>query len=119
MVNHHRGEVEAIFDGQSYRLCLTLGALAELENAFGEEDMLAIAERFEQGRIKAAEAIRIIGAGLRGGGHDIDDESVARMQSDSGAAGFVEVVARLFAATFCLPVTPGEEVRETEAPGKL
>lgn len=119
MVNHHRGEVEAIFDGQSYRLCLTLGALAELENAFGEEDMLAIAERFEQGRIKAAEAIRIIGAGLRGGGHDIDDESVARMQSDSGAAGFVEVVARLFAATFCQPVTSGEEVRETEAPGKL
>ena len=35
MVNGHRGEIEA-----------TLGALAELEHTFGEEDMLAVAERF-------------------------------------------------------------------------
>jgi hypothetical protein len=35
MVNRHRGEIEAILDGKSYRLCLTLGALAELEHAFG------------------------------------------------------------------------------------
>lgn len=103
MVNRQRGEIEAKFDGQRYCLCLTLGALAELESAFGEEDMLAIAERFEQGRIRAAEVIRIIGAGLRGGGHDIDDDTVANMRSESGAAGFVEVVARLFAATFCQP----------------
>jgi uncharacterized phage protein (TIGR02216 family) len=38
MVNRHRGEIEAMLDGRSYRLCLTLGALAELEYAFGEDD---------------------------------------------------------------------------------
>lgn len=43
MVNRYRGEIEAILDGKSYRLCLTLGALAELEHAFGEDDMLAVA----------------------------------------------------------------------------
>jgi hypothetical protein len=100
MVNRHRGEIEAILDGKSYRLCLTLGALAELEHAFGENDMLAIAERFEAGRIAARDAIRMIGAGLRGAGYEIGDEEVASMRSDGGAAGFVEIVARLLAATF-------------------
>ncbi|RMF07847.1 MAG: gene transfer agent family protein, partial [Alphaproteobacteria bacterium] len=66
MANPLRGEIEASFDGRRYRLCLTLGALAELEAVFGEDDMLAVAERFEAGRISARDAIRIIGAGLRG-----------------------------------------------------
>ena len=118
VVNRHRGEIEAKFDGQSYCLCLTLGALAELESAFGEEDMLAIAERFEKGRIRAAEVIQIIGAGLRGGGHDIDDGTVANMRSESGAAGFVEVVARLFAVTFGQPENTAGGGEETPSVGK-
>jgi uncharacterized phage protein (TIGR02216 family) len=100
MVNRHRGEIEATLDGKSYRLCLTLGALAELEHAFGEDDMLAVAERFEAGRIAAREAIRMIGAGLRGAGYEIDDDAVASMRVEGGAAGFVDIVARLLAATF-------------------
>jgi hypothetical protein len=100
MVNRHRGEIEAVLDGKGYRLCLTLGALAELEHAFGEDDMLAVAERFERGRIAAKDAIKIIGAGLRGAGYDFDDGCVASMRSEMGAAGFVDIVARLLAATF-------------------
>ena len=107
MVNRHRGEIEAILDGKSYRLCLTLGALAELEHAFGEDDMLAVAERFEAGRIAAKDAIRMIGAGLRGAGYELDDEAVAAMKSEGGAAGFVDIVARLLAATFTA-LRPGE-----------
>ncbi len=105
MPNLHRGEIEAILDGRSYKLCLTLGALAELEAAFGDEDMLALADRFGRGRLSARDAIRIIGAGLRGAGHEIADTAVLRMQAESGAAGFVEIVSRLLAATF------GSEVR--------
>jgi uncharacterized phage protein (TIGR02216 family) len=93
MVNRHRGEIEAILEGKSYRLCLTLGALAELEHAFGEDDMLAVAERFEAGRIAAKDAIRMIGAGLRGAGYELDDEAVAAMKSEGGAAGFVDIGA--------------------------
>jgi hypothetical protein len=100
MVNRHRGEIEATLDGKSYRLCLTLGALAELEHAFGEDDMLAVAERFEAGRLAARDAIKMIGAGLRGAGYEIADEAVAAMHADGGAAGFVDIVARLLAATF-------------------
>ena len=100
MPNAHRGEIEACLDGRRFRLCLTLGALAELEHAFGKEDMLALAERFQAGRLSARDAVRIIGAGLRGAGSDIADEAVARMQAEGGAAGFVDIVARLLNATF-------------------
>ena len=100
MPNSHRGEIEAQLDGRTHTLCLTLGALAELEHAFGHEDMLALAERFQSGRLSARDAARIIGAGLRGAGHDICDDAVARMQAEGGAAGFVDIVARLLSATF-------------------
>ena len=100
MPNRHRGEIEAVLDGVPRRLCLTLGALAELEAAFGDEDMLALATRFESGRLGARDCVRIIGAGLRGAGRDVRDDEVARMQADGGAAGFVDIVARLLSATF-------------------
>ena len=100
MPNLHRGEIEAILDGRAHRLCLTLGALAELEAAFGDEDMLALAERFGRGRLSARDATRIIGAGLRGAGADIPDANVQCMQADGGAAGFVDIVARILAVTF-------------------
>jgi hypothetical protein len=100
MANRHRGEIEARLDGTSWRLCLTLGALAELEAAFGATDMLALAARFETGRLSALDCVRIIGAGLRGAGHEVSDADVADMQAEGGAAGFVAIVARLLSVTF-------------------
>ena len=104
MANKYRGEIAANLDGSAHTLCLTLGALAELESAFGSDDMLSLANRFSGGRISATDCVRIIGAGLRGGGHDIADDAVACMRGDDGAAGFVDIVARLLAATFGGPV---------------
>jgi hypothetical protein len=98
--NKHRGEITADFDGKPHTLCLTLGALAELEAAFGDEDMLALALRFQSGRIAARDALRIIGAGLRGGGHALSDDDVAQLRTDDGAAGYVRIVAALLGATF-------------------
>jgi hypothetical protein len=106
MPNLHRGEIEACLDGKPFRLCLTLSALAELEHTFGHEDMLALAERFQSGRLSARDAQRIIGAGLRGAGAEIADEAVGRMQTDGAAAGFVDIVARLLSATFGGPAAP-------------
>lgn len=62
--------------------------------------MVGLASRFERGRISARDAQRVIGAGLRGAGYDISDAVVASMQADGGAAGFVDIVARLLSATF-------------------
>ncbi len=117
MPNPHRGEIEARLDGRPYTLCLTLGALAELEHAFGHEDMLALAERFQSGRLSARDAQRIIGAGLRGAGHDLSDDDVARMQADAGAAGYVDIVARLLSATFGVkPPAPAQAGADTTVP---
>lgn len=100
MPNHHRGEIAARLDGHDHTLCLTLGALAELEDAFGDVDMLALAERFERGRLSSRDIVRIVGAGLRGAGNDIPDAAVASMHCEGGAAGWVDIVARLLTATF-------------------
>src|SRR5687767_8617293 len=106
MANKHRGEIEAELGGETYVLCLTLGPLAEFEHAYGGQDLIAIAERFETGRIGATDAIRVIGAGLRGGGTKISDEAVAALQVAGGAAGYVSIVAKLLTATFASPEIP-------------
>jgi hypothetical protein len=100
MPNLHRGEIEAEIGGARRKLVLTLGALAELEAAFGAEDLVALAERFGTGRLKARDLVRVIGAGLRGAGEAISDDDVARLSVDGGAAGYVRIAADLLAATF-------------------
>ena len=100
MPNAHRGEISALFDDAPHTLVLTLGALAELESAFGATDMLALAERFQSGRLSATDAIRIIGAGLRAAGHALSDDDVSRLRTPDGAAGYVGIVAKLLAASF-------------------
>ncbi len=100
MPNRHRGEIEAEIGGHKRTLVLTLGALAELESAFGDGDLVALAERFGQGRMSARDLIRIIAAGLRGAGESVTDDEVAAMASPDGAEGYVRIAAALIEATF-------------------
>lgn len=100
MANRRRGEIEAVLDGEARVLVLTLGALAELEAAFGAGDLSALAARFSEGRLSALDAVRIIGAGLRGAGAAVSDDEVAAMRAEGGAAGFARIVAELLAVTF-------------------
>lgn len=64
--NHARGEVIQELGGQPRRLCLTLGALAELETAFGLEGWEALSERLR--RLSAKDLLLVLAALLRGGG---------------------------------------------------
>ncbi len=98
--NLRRGEIAAQLDGRERRLCLTLGALAELEAAFAADDLNALVERFSAGRFAASDIVRILGAGLRGAGEDVSDEEVGRMRCDGGAAGYARIVADLLGQTF-------------------
>ena len=100
MANRHRGEIDAEIGGARRRLVLTLGALAELEHAFGADDLVALSERFGTGRLKARDLTRIIGAGLRGAGEAVSDDEVSGMAVDGGAQGYVRIAAALIAATF-------------------
>ncbi|MCF6322353.1 MAG: gene transfer agent family protein [Rhizobiaceae bacterium] len=98
--NKYRGEISATLDGRDWQLCLTLGALAELEARLGEEDITALARRFSSGRLSAKDMQIIIAVGLRGGGHDIADDEVAQMRSNDGLTGYARIVADLLTATF-------------------
>src|SRR4051812_28904096 len=100
MTNRHRGEIEAQLGGVKRTLVLTLGALAELEDAFGADDLGALTRRFASGRLGARDLTRIIAAGLRGAGEAVSDEQVAAMAVDGGAQGYVRIAAELIAATF-------------------
>jgi hypothetical protein len=103
MANRHRGEIEAEIGGVRRKLVLTLGALAELEDAFGADDLVALTERFASGRLKARDLTRIIAAGLRGAGDMVSDNEVAAMEIDGGAQGYVRIAAELVAVTFGEP----------------
>jgi hypothetical protein len=98
--NRRRGEVDLVIGGERRILCLTLGALAELETAFAADNLAALAERFSGGRLKASDLIRILGAGLRGGGNLFSDEDVALSDIEGGVSGAVAAVADLLALTF-------------------
>lgn len=98
--NRRRGEISAVLDGRPRKLCLTLGALAELEAAYAADDLAALVGRFSAGRLSALDMMRVIGAGLRGAGEEISDEEVGAMQANDGATGFAAIVADLLTATF-------------------
>lgn len=100
MANRHRGEIAACLDGRQMTLCLTLGALAELESAFEADDITQLTERFGEGRLASDDMVRIIGAGLRGAGFTFSDEEVREMQAEGGALGFARIVSELLAVTF-------------------
>src|SRR5947209_20135332 len=118
MPNLHRGEIEAEIGGARRRLVLTLGALAELEAAFGADDLTALAERFGSGRLKARDLVCIIGAGLRGAGEAVSDEEVARMPVADGAAGYVRIASHLINATFGGEAAAPNPPRPQEAPAR-
>ena len=98
--NRRRGEIAARFDGETRLLCLTLGALAELESAFDVANLSELAARFEAGRLSASDIIRIVGAGLRGAGNRLSDEDVAEMSTEGGAAGFARIATELLWVSF-------------------
>jgi len=100
MSNQRRGDVDAVLDGTNYTLRLTLGALAELERAFGAEDLVALAGRFEGGRLSARDLLRIIAAGVRGGGALLSDDDIAKMSMDGGVTAYVKLASELLVAAF-------------------
>ena len=100
MPNIQRGEISAVIDGEQRVLCLTLGALAELEARLGGGDLVGLGERFASGRVTARDLTAILGAGLRGGGNAITDDDLARMAIEGGLAGAADVTVRLLRATF-------------------
>lgn len=99
MANRRRGEIAATIDGRAYTLCLTLGALAELESAFAVDDLAALSARFGSGRLSADDLVKLLGAGLRGGGTTISDGEI-RTWPGGCLPEMIAAAADLLATTF-------------------
>ena len=90
-VNMARGEVLLEIDGRPQRLCVTLGALAELEGAFDVASLAELGERLAQ--LTASDLITVLAA-LSG----IGAADLARAKIDAKAAA--QAVADAFRAAF-------------------
>lgn len=77
MVNRIRGEAALTAGGRSYRLLLTLGALAEIEHGLALASLMEVSKRLAQTR--AGDLAVVAAALLRGGGHEITAEEVLRL----------------------------------------
>jgi hypothetical protein len=80
LLNAARGEVALTIDGSPVRLCLTLGALAELEAAFGGADLGALAQRLAAPR--AQDLLVLLAALAKGGGTPLTPTQVAGARID-------------------------------------
>ena len=100
MANRRRGEVALALGPERYTLCLTLGALAELEDALGASDRPDLAARFAQGRLKGRDLIALLGAALRGGGHALDDAAVAALPLGGDLDAIAAAIGAALAAAF-------------------
>lgn len=89
-----RGEVVARPAGAERRLCLTLGALAEIETGLGLEGLSGLAERMRT--LSARDLTVVLAALLRGGGERALADDLERAEVNPREAA--EAVARTFAA---------------------
>ncbi|TVQ55950.1 MAG: gene transfer agent family protein [Rhodobacteraceae bacterium] len=100
MANRHAGEVSVTLDGAPRRLRLTLGALAELEEALGAEGLVDFAARIERGGLTTRDVIAVLQAGLRGAGDAAGAEALPATQVAGGALGAAAAAVALLEAAF-------------------
>ncbi|MFZ2030043.1 MAG: GTA-gp10 family protein [Vitreimonas sp.] len=94
--NAARGEVLLAIDGVDCRLCVTLGALAELEAAFDVVSLAELGERLAQ--LTASDLLTVLSALCAGGGEPKSASDLASARIDAKAAA--AAVASAFQAAF-------------------
>lgn len=92
--NGARGEVEVVLGGERRRVCLTLGALAEIETGLGVAGLAAVAERMKA--LSARDLLIVLAALLRGGGEREMADGLSESMVDPREAA--QAVALGFAA---------------------
>jgi hypothetical protein len=82
--NRARGEVMLTVDDREVRLCVTLGALAELEAAFDVVSLTELGERLTH--LTAADLILVLAALTKGGGEAMSAAGLSAARIDPKAA---------------------------------
>ncbi|GMG81234.1 hypothetical protein LNKW23_04460 [Paralimibaculum aggregatum] len=99
-INPARGEIALVIDGCPRRLRLTLGTLAELEAELSVPSLVALAERFESGRVSARDILALLAAGLRGAGEPVEPAHLAAAEIEGGPLAAARAGLALMAAAF-------------------
>lgn len=102
-MNPHAGEVEVVVDGTPRLMKLTLGALAELEADMGCDTLLALVARLEGGEVSARDVLRLLVAGLRGGGWRVRADDLLHAEIAGGPVEAARAAALLLARAFAVP----------------
>lgn len=103
MANPFQGEVALTMNGERHVLTLTLGALAELEAGLETDTLVALVERFEGGKFSSADVLRIVVAGLRGGGWKGGYDDILTAEIAGGPLEAARVGAELISRAFTVP----------------
>lgn len=107
MVNRHRGEMTVEMNGQPETLCLTLGALAELEDRYEGKNILTLVDAFAKGGLGAGDVLNVLHAGLIGAGSKISIADLNAAKFEGGFAGAARTVATLLKISFGLGDSDG------------
>jgi len=91
-MNPARGEVSLTIDGQTRTLCLTLGALAEIESALDCAGFAALGARLKA--MTALDLIRVVQALLKGGEGVALDLTTARIDPAAAAKAVADCFER-------------------------
>ena len=84
LANASRGESVLHVDGRPLILCLTLGALARLETAFGVTTMAALEARLRN--LSGSDLLVVVSALIMGEGESLTPEQLAKAHIDPAAA---------------------------------
>lgn len=103
MGNPYRGDVDLIVDGETLPMCLTLGALAELEATLASDSLMAMIERFESGAFRAGDIIALLVAGLRGAGWQGNSDDIMGAHIEGGPMEAALRAGQLLKHAFSLP----------------
>ncbi|MEN8837323.1 MAG: gene transfer agent family protein [Celeribacter marinus] len=103
MANPFQGEVALTLNDERRVLKLTLGALAELEAGLQTDTLVALVERYEAGKFSSADVVRVVVAGLRGGGWQGGYDDILTADITGGPLEAARVGAALLARAFTVP----------------
>lgn len=92
-INGARGEAAVTIGGVAHRLCLTLGALAEIETALGLAAPEELAARMA--RLSARDVAAVLAALLAGGG--VETETARMLAAEAAPADAAQAIADAFA----------------------
>lgn len=100
IANPLRGEVVLVMDEQDHVLRLNLSGLMHLEQMLGEDSLVSMVQRFENNAYTSRDVMRVLLAGLWGGGWQGRAETLAQADIKGGVVSAAQAAAQLLVRAF-------------------